>query len=217
MWKVRSRATSVRVMASTGVPEHHDDGGGVVGPDEEREAGPGHARGAHAVDGDDEVEAGEDGGEAGDEDADGGQGDVGIQVAGGERGGEGPAGIDAAEHQRGEGDAEAEHVQVPAEQIDFGEGEILGADHEGHEEVAQGRGDRRHQEEEDHDDAVGGEELVIGIGLEHVAGGREQLQADADGQQTAEQEREGDRDADRAWRSACGRRSTATISGCNRR
>ena len=49
--------------------EHHDQAGRVVRPDEQRQAEPGHARRAHAVDGDDEVEAGEDRREAGDEDA----------------------------------------------------------------------------------------------------------------------------------------------------
>jgi hypothetical protein len=34
-----------------GCPEDHDDGRGVVGPDEEGQAAPGESRGAHAVEG----------------------------------------------------------------------------------------------------------------------------------------------------------------------
>ena len=40
--------------------EHHQQRGGVVGPAEQRHAKPGHARSAHPVDGDDEVQAGKD-------------------------------------------------------------------------------------------------------------------------------------------------------------
>ena len=43
-------------------------GGGVEGPDEERHPPPGHPLGAQAVDGGDEIEPGEDRGEAEDED-----------------------------------------------------------------------------------------------------------------------------------------------------
>ncbi len=52
---------------------------------------------------------------------------VGIQVVGAERRGEGPAGIDAAEDQRGDGEDAAGDVEVPAQQVDLGEGEIFGA------------------------------------------------------------------------------------------
>ena len=50
--------------------EDHDQAGRVVRPDEERQPEPRHAGRAHAVDGDDEVEARQDRREAGDEDAD---------------------------------------------------------------------------------------------------------------------------------------------------
>ena len=48
--------------------EDLDDAGGVMRPDEQRQARPGHARCAHAVNGDDEVQPGKDGRESGDED-----------------------------------------------------------------------------------------------------------------------------------------------------
>src|ERR1700722_1285074 len=41
--------------------ENHDDAGGIVRPDEEGQAVPGEARRAHAVNGDDEIESGENG------------------------------------------------------------------------------------------------------------------------------------------------------------
>ena len=49
--------------------EHLDQAGRVERPDEQRQPEPGHARRAHAVDRDDEVQAGQDRREAGDEDA----------------------------------------------------------------------------------------------------------------------------------------------------
>ena len=58
--------------------QHHDDRGGVERPDEQRQAEPGHARRAQHVDGGDEVDRGGDGREAGDEDAGGGEGHVGV-------------------------------------------------------------------------------------------------------------------------------------------
>ena len=49
--------------------QHLDQRGGVVGPDEERQAAPGHPGRAHLVDGDDEVQARQNGRKPGDEDA----------------------------------------------------------------------------------------------------------------------------------------------------
>ena len=49
--------------------ENHDEARRVLRPHEERQPEPRHARRAHAVDGDDEVEAREDRREAGDEHA----------------------------------------------------------------------------------------------------------------------------------------------------
>ena len=69
MWKSRSTATSSDGDGQHRRAQDHDEAGGVVRPDEQRQAEPGHPRRAHAVDGDDEVEAGEDRREAGDEDA----------------------------------------------------------------------------------------------------------------------------------------------------
>ena len=175
-----------------GRAENLDDAGGVVGPDEQRQARPGHARAAHAVDGDDEVQAGEDGGESGDEDGESGFDDFGVGEGGAEGRVEGPAGIDAAgEHAVQHHDA-ADDVEIPAQQVDAREGEILGADHHGHEEVAEHGGNRRDEEEEDHDHAVHGEKLVVGVGLDEVAGGGEQFEADEQREEAADEKEEGD-------------------------
>ena len=64
----------------------------------------------------------------------------------------------------------------------------------GMKKVAQRGRNRRHQEEEDHDDAVHGEHLVIGVGRHQVALRRQQLQADEAGQRSADEEEERDRD-----------------------
>ena len=47
--------------------KHHDDAGRVIRPAEQRHPVPGHSRSAHPVDGDDEIQAGKDRGEPGDE------------------------------------------------------------------------------------------------------------------------------------------------------
>ena len=54
-------------------PQDDDHAGGIMRPDEQRQAKPGQARGTHGVDGDDEVEPGKDRREAGNEDPDDGR------------------------------------------------------------------------------------------------------------------------------------------------
>ena len=83
-----------------GRAQHHDDAGGIHGPEEQRHAEPGHARGAHFVDGDDEIQAGENRGKAGDEDAErhGNHLRVGIGAAVGRV--KRPAGVHAAVNHR---------------------------------------------------------------------------------------------------------------------
>ena len=61
-----------------GSAKNHDQTGGVMRPGEEREAEPGHAGGAHGVDGDNEIEPGENRGEAVDENTEDGGGNRGI-------------------------------------------------------------------------------------------------------------------------------------------
>ena len=117
--------------------ENLDDAGGVVRPDEQRQARPGHARRAHAVDGDDEIQSGEDGGESGDEDGESGFDDFGVGEGGAEGRVEGPAGIDAAGQHAVQHHDAADDVEIPAQQVDAREGKILGADHHRDQEVAE--------------------------------------------------------------------------------
>ena len=88
----------------------------------------------------------------------------------------------------------ADDVEVPAEQIDLGKGQVFRADHDRDEEVSDGCRDRRHQEEEDHDDAVHGEHLVVGVRGHQVGLRRQQLKADETGHGAADEEEEGNRD-----------------------
>ena len=173
--------------------EDHDEAGGVERPDEERQPEPGQARRAHLVDGDDEVEARQDRREPGDEDADrrrNHSADRGLRAV---RRVEGPAGVDAAREHRPHRERGAQHVDVPAEQVDPREREVARPDHQRNEEVPQHRRNRRDQEEEHHHDAVHREQLVVGVRLHQVACGRQQLEANRNGEETADHEHDGDR------------------------
>ena len=87
------------------------------------------------MNGDDEIESGEYGRKAGDEDRDSSLNNIGIGVLGAEGGVESPAGIDASvEHAMQKEDAGGD-VEIPAQQVDAGKREILGADHKRHQEI----------------------------------------------------------------------------------
>src|SRR6185295_12793927 len=73
----------------------------------------------------------------------------------------------------------AEDVDVPARQVQLGEGDVLGPDHQREQEVPQGRGDAGDDEGEDHDRPVEREEPVVdrvvvahgvAVGVEELAG-----------------------------------------------
>ena len=83
-------------------------------------------------------------------------------------------------------------IKVPAQQVDLGKGQVLGAHHDRHQEIAQHRGHGRNQEEEHHVHAVHGEQFVVSIGLEQLAVGREQVQPDQRCKQAANEEEERD-------------------------
>ena len=175
-------------------PEDLDDARRVVGPDEEGEPEPGEARGPHPVDRDDEVEARQDRREARDEDAERRDDDLPLGEGRRHRRVEGPARVDAARQERHERHDPADHVEVPAQEVDAREREVLRPDHDRQQEVAEHRRDRRDQEEEDHQDAVHREEPVVDVGGEEVSLRRRQLGADQHGHQAAEDEE--DRDAE---------------------
>ena len=172
--------------------EHLNQAGGVVRPDEQGHAEPGHAGGAHAVHGDDEVESGEDGGEARDEDAERGGDHPAIGVSRTVRGVKGPAGIDAAGDHGEEAERPADHQQIPAQQVELGERQVARADHDRQEEIPQHGRDGRDQEEEDHRHRVHGEQLVVSLRTYQVALRRQEFHANQRGEGAAYEEEQGD-------------------------
>ena len=172
--------------------QHLDQRGGVIRPDEQRHAQPGHSGGAHAVYGDDEVEAGENRREAGDEDAERGGDHPAIGIGGAVGRVEGPAGVDAAGQHGEEGEQSADHQQIPAQQVDARKRQVARADHHRQEEIAQRCGNGRNQEEEHHHHAVHGEELVIGVRRDEDTRRRQQFDADHGGESAAEKKEQRD-------------------------
>ena len=170
--------------------EHEDHARGVHRPEEQRHAEPRHAGRAHPVDRDDEVETGQDRRKAGDEDAERRRDDIGRRRHGAERRVERPPGVHTAGDQRVEREEPAEDVDVPAREVQLREREILRADHDRHEEIAERRRNRRNQKEEHHHHAVHGEELVVGLVGDEIAGRRRQLEADHDRERPADEEEE---------------------------
>ncbi len=168
--------------------ENHDQARRVVRPHEQRQPEPGQPRRPHLVDGDDEVQAGEDRREADDEHADRRQRDSGIRVRAAVGRVERPARVHAAGEDRGQREQATERVDVPAREVQAREGEVLRADHERQQEVAEHRRDRRDQEEEDHHDAVHGEHAVVGLGAHQIARRSHQLGTNRRREQSAESE-----------------------------
>ena len=144
------------------------------------------------MDGHDEIQAGEDGGESGDEDCQSRFNDFCVGEVGAEGSVEGPSGVDATGQHAVQHHHAADDVEVPAQQVDAGEGEVLGSDHHGHEKIAQHGGDGRNQEKENHDHAVHGEKLVVSIGLHQVACRSEQFEANEQREEASDKEEERD-------------------------
>ena len=162
-------------------------------PDKQRQPVPGHARRAHRVNRDDEIQAREDRGKPVDENSHAGGNYVRVRKRRAVGNIEGPAGIDAACEQRIDRDDPAEHVDVPAQQVDPRKGQVLRADHHRHQKVSQRGGDRRDQEEKDHDDPVLGEHLVVGARLHEIALRSEQFDANGHRIEAADEKEEADR------------------------
>ena len=85
------------------------------------------------------------------------------------------------------------HEDVPTQQVQLGKSQVAGADHHGHQEISQHRGDGRNHEEEHHDDAVHTEELVVGGRFEDRAIGLNQVDPNQHRRDASHQEEEGDR------------------------
>ena len=87
-----------------------------------------------------------------------------------------PAGVDAFGEHRIQGPRPADHVQVPAQQVDPRKGQVLGPDHQRQTEIPQHGRRHRHQEKENHDYAVHREQAVVGISRDQGPLGRQQVQ-----------------------------------------
>ena len=173
--------------------QHENQAGGVHGPDKQRQPEPGHSGSAHLVNGDDEIQAGEDGRKSGDENSERGGNHVRVRVGAAEGRIESPAGVDAARCHGVQHEAAAGDENIPAHQIELGEGHVAGADHQGNQEISERRGNRRHQEEENHDDAVDGEQLVVSVGLDQRALRLNEIEAHQHRGDAADQEHQRDR------------------------
>ena len=117
-----------------------------------------------------------------------------VQVMRAQRSREGPARIHAAQRQCGQHQDAAYNIQVPAQQVDLRKRQVLRAHHDRNQKVPDRRRHRRHQEQEDHDDAVHGEHLVIGVRRHQVARRSQQLQPDHPRKEAADKEEDRDRD-----------------------
>src|SRR5439155_19598984 len=78
----------------------------------------------------------------------------------------------------------------PAQQIDTWEREVFGPNHQRHKKFSQHGGNRWDQKEEDHDLAVHGEELGIGICLDKITRGCQEFQADEQSEKPTDKEKE---------------------------
>ncbi len=175
-------------------PQDHDETRRVVRPHEQRQPEPRHSGSAHAVDRDDEVQAGQDRGEPGDEDAQRRRHHVRVRGCCAVRGIERPTRVDAAAERGVQRERSAEDVDIPAEQVDARKREILRPDHDRDQEVAEHGRDRRDQKEEDHHHAVHGEHLVVGLRRQQIARRRQQLEPDEHREEAAQREERRDGD-----------------------
>ncbi len=166
--------------------EQGHPGGDEHGPDEDGEAPPGHPRGAHVDDGDNEVQAAKDGGEPEGDDREVEQ-DLGAVGGGGERRVGGPAGLDAADKRRrheGQGDGRDE---PEGERVEPREGHVIGADEE-RDGVVPGAADDGRDSDGDHQDAVEAHGAVVLAGADELHPALCQLQAHPKGDEAREEE-----------------------------
>src|SRR4029077_4495265 len=95
---------------------------GVMRPDKEWQGEPGHARRPHSVNRHNEIQAGENRRESGDEDAAGCYRYPGVGIRTAIRRVESPTGIDTPEDRNEHSEAAPDYEDVPARQIQTGEG-----------------------------------------------------------------------------------------------
>jgi hypothetical protein len=106
---------------------------------------------------------------------------------------EGPPGIDTAGEERVKRHRAAQQEEVPTGEVQAWKGEIAGADHQRHHEVAECGRDGWNEEEPDHHHAMHREQPVIDVGADEVALRRRQFEPDHGGRRAADEEEERDR------------------------
>ena len=102
---------------------------------------------------------------------------MGIYVMCAERCRECPSRIHAAGDHHVQLNAAAYDEEVPADEVEFGKGNVACANHERYKKVSQHGRRYGHQKEEHHDDAVNGEQFVVSVRRNQIAGGSQQFEA----------------------------------------
>ena len=171
--------------------DEHQQAGDQDVPDEHRQAEHGHAGGAHADDRGDEVDRTQDRAQTGHPQTHDPQVTAHARRAHGvgERGVGEPAEVSRAlggQEARG-GDQAAEEEQPVAEHVQTRERHVGRADLQRHDDVGETEEQWR-REQQQHDRAVHGEELVVELVVDDLRAGREQLGTDQQRHDTADQE-----------------------------
>ncbi|KAF1857671.1 hypothetical protein Lal_00014188 [Lupinus albus] len=177
--------------------QQQEERGDQLGPGEERHLVQRHAGGAHVQDGGDEVDGAEDRARAGKVQGEDREVDGRAGMAGGrERRVDGPARACAAgaggafDEERAQQRAEARDGEPERDVVHARERHVRRADHQRHEPVPEAADQGGHHHEEHHDEAVAGDEDVIGRGVREVLeAGLFHLHADAEGEEGADHAR----------------------------
>ena len=172
--------------------QDHHQAGRIDRPDEKRHAKPGHARRAQRVDSRNEIDAGGDGAEPRDDHPEHRERDIAVGEGGRVGRIECPSRIDPAREQSPEHQDPAGQRQIPAHEIELRKGDVGRADHQRQQEVAECRGDQRHEEEPHHDDAVQREGAVIAVVGQKMRMWREQFEPDQRRRRAADEKEGGD-------------------------
>ncbi len=154
---------------------------------------PGEARGAHLMDGDDEIEAGQDGTKTGQENSGGHAHNMRVGKGAAVRGVKGPTGVHAAKDDGIDSQQAAGIEEVPAQQIEFWKGDIASADHHGNDKIAEDSGDGGNEEEPDHQHTMNGEEAIVHFGGDEIALRGDEFDTDQGGGDGGDEEIEKDR------------------------
>ncbi len=171
--------------------QDHQHAGEQQVPGEDRHPEHGLAGGPLGEDRGDQVDRAENGAETGENQADGPEvaADALAVFGAAQRGVGGPAEVGRAggRHQPEHGDRAAEEIEPVREGVQPGEGDVGRADLQRNQVVAEAE-DHRRREEEQHDRAVHGEELVVLLGGEELQLRPGQFGADQQGHHPADEE-----------------------------